>query len=94
MASQTRSCFLDGPIGDRRMVGRLIALADTLISLGVRAPRSAETRLPECREQEGLLMRQCRAADLSHRPPNLRARCTLSSVRSGDQKRKITRGWI
>jgi hypothetical protein len=40
------------------MVGRLIALADTLISLGVRAPRSAETRLPECREQEGLLMRQ------------------------------------
>jgi hypothetical protein len=34
------------------MIGRLIALADTLISLGVLALRSAETSLAECREQE------------------------------------------
>jgi hypothetical protein len=47
------------------MVSRLIALADTLISLGVRALRSAETRSPECREQEGLLMRQCLSAEWS-----------------------------
>ena len=46
---QLRSCFLDGPVGDRRVVGRLtIALADTLISLEVRALRSAETRVAEC----------------------------------------------
>jgi DNA-binding winged helix-turn-helix (wHTH) protein len=44
---QLGSCFLDGPVGDRRLVGRLtIALADTLIPLEVRL-RSAETRAPE-----------------------------------------------
>jgi hypothetical protein len=47
------------------MVGRLIASADALISLEVRALRSAETGLPECREQEGLLMRQCRSGEWS-----------------------------
>jgi hypothetical protein len=45
------------------MVGRLIASADTLISLAVWALRSVETSLPECREQEGLLMRQCRSGE-------------------------------
>jgi hypothetical protein len=49
---QLRGCFLDGPVDDRRMVGRLIALVETLISLEARAPRPAETRLPECGEQE------------------------------------------
>jgi hypothetical protein len=47
---QLRSRFLDRQVGDRRMVGRLIALADTLISFGVQALRSAEIRLPERRE--------------------------------------------
>ena len=49
---QLRSCILDEPIGDSGMVGRSIASADVLISLEVRAPFPAETRLPECREQK------------------------------------------
>ena len=49
---QLRSCILDEPIGDSRMVGRSIASADILISLEMRAPLPAEARLPECREQK------------------------------------------
>ena len=42
---QLRGCFLDGPVGHHCKVGRLIALADILISLEVRPPHPAETRL-------------------------------------------------
>jgi hypothetical protein len=42
---QLGGCFLDGPVGHHCKVGRLIALADILISLEVRPPHSAESRL-------------------------------------------------